>query len=314
MKKLNLIKKPAVFQGEDYLNNQKNYFEGWYFKNTSKNYNISFIPGISIDKNTKKSFIQIITNENSYNIDYELSDFTFSENPFYIKIKDNYFSFDEIILNINSKAIKIKGKLNYYNTIKIKQNIFNPNIMGPFSYLSFMECNHAIIAMKNNIKGYLSINNKKYRFKDGIGYIEKDWGTSFPKSYIWTQANNFLRKNTSFMLSTAHIPFKVFNFKGLISVLIINGKEYRFATYNGAKIIKEITNDDKVEITLKKGNYILEIITKLNNDYKLIAPVKGQMNKEITESISSTLSLVLKENDKIIYEDTSNDCGLEIVK
>ena len=35
MKKLFLIKNPDVFQGENYIKANNNYFEGWYFKNTN---------------------------------------------------------------------------------------------------------------------------------------------------------------------------------------------------------------------------------------------------------------------------------------
>ena len=48
MNRILLIKKPELFQGEKYLNMNKNYFEGWYFKNTNENTGISFIPGINI--------------------------------------------------------------------------------------------------------------------------------------------------------------------------------------------------------------------------------------------------------------------------
>ena len=63
MKKLYLIRNPELFQGEKYLTKRsnKNYFEGWYFKNSSNNNGISFIPGISISKNERKAFIQVIT-------------------------------------------------------------------------------------------------------------------------------------------------------------------------------------------------------------------------------------------------------------
>ena len=36
MKKIFLIKNPELFQGEKYIKTNKNYFEGWYFKNTNK--------------------------------------------------------------------------------------------------------------------------------------------------------------------------------------------------------------------------------------------------------------------------------------
>ena len=61
MKKIFLIKNPESFQGEKYLRENKDYFEGWYFKNTNINHSISFIPGINIDSKEKKAFIQIIT-------------------------------------------------------------------------------------------------------------------------------------------------------------------------------------------------------------------------------------------------------------
>lgn len=35
MNKLFFIKNPELFQGEKYLAVNKNYFEGWYFKNTN---------------------------------------------------------------------------------------------------------------------------------------------------------------------------------------------------------------------------------------------------------------------------------------
>lgn len=43
MNPLFLIKNPDLFQGEKYLNTNKNYFEGWYFKNTNHEKGISFI-------------------------------------------------------------------------------------------------------------------------------------------------------------------------------------------------------------------------------------------------------------------------------
>ena len=79
--------------------------------------------------------------------------------------------------------------------------------MGPFSHLSFMECNHAILSMKHSVSGILMFNGKILNFDQGIGYIEKDWGTSFPSSYLWCQANDFFTRTTSFFLSIATIPF-----------------------------------------------------------------------------------------------------------
>lgn len=60
MNKLFLIKNPELFQGEKRIKTNNNYFEGWYFKNTNSKKGISFIPGININEQEKKAFIQII--------------------------------------------------------------------------------------------------------------------------------------------------------------------------------------------------------------------------------------------------------------
>ena len=146
-----------------------------------------------------------------------------------------------------------------------------------------------------------------------LGYIEKDWGISFPKSYIWCQGNNFKNSSSSFMLSIANIPFKFFNFRGMICDLIVGNKEYKFTTYNNAKILQYNVSRENINITLKRGKYILNIKSSNNAGNKLIAPVKGNMNKNILESITSNVYISLTRDGNIIFSDMSSNCGLEIV-
>lgn len=315
MNRILLIKKPELFQGEKYLNMNKNYFEGWYFKNTNENTGISFIPGININNKEKKSFIQVITNNSSYFVNYSINDFKFNFEPFYIKIKDNFFSKEKIHLDIidNIQNLKIKGDIKYINGENININSLNPNIMGPFSYIPFMECNHAILSMKNRAIGEIKVNDDIIKFNKGTGYIEKDWGCSFPKSYIWCQGNNFKNTDASFMLAIANIPFKIFEFKGIICDIIVNNKEFKFATYNNTRLIDYVVNKDLINITIKKGNYYLNMKSIYNKELELKAPVKGKMQKSILESISATVLITLKYKENIIFSDISSNCGIEML-
>lgn len=316
MRKKVFIKNPEVFQGEKYLNTNKNYFEGWYFKCNNSEEGISFIPGINIEENSKKAFIQVITNEESYFINYNINDFKFKARPFEIQIGKNSFSKSGMNIDIEDKSQKlvIKGNVKFSNRRNIETNFLNPNIMGPFSYIPFMECNHAILCMKNTTNGVININDKIIDLKNETGYIEKDWGCSFPKRYIWCQGNNFSKENSSFMLAIADIPFGLFDFRGIICDLIIDKSEYKFATYNNAKILEYIIEDHTVIINLKKKNYYLNLKINYDKGNKLSAPVKGKMSKDIFESISSIIQVTLIKNNKIIFSDTSKNCGLEIVK
>lgn len=315
MNKLFLIRNPELFQGEKYINTNKNYFEGWYFKNTNAKNGVSLIPGISTNGSDAKSFVQVITNDSSYFVNYNIDDFKFSSTPFYIKIGNNFFSKNGVHIDIKDKAqnLIVFGDIKYSNSQNIGTNFLNPNIMGPFSYIPFMECNHAILSMKAKADGEISINNNKIRFDNDIGYIEKDWGCSFPNSYIWCQGNDFKNSNVSFMLSIADIPFKFFHFKGIICDLIIDNEEFKFTTYNNAKLIKYDVNDNSLNIILEKGHYSLNIKSKYSEGLKLFAPVKGKMEKDIFESISTSINVTLTKDNIVIFSDSSKNCGLEIV-
>lgn len=57
----------------------------------------------------------------------------------------------------------------------------------------------------------------------------------------------------------------------------------------------------------------MNIKAKYNKAVKLSAPVKGKMTKNIFEDISASVTVTLKREREIIFSDTSNMCGLEIV-
>lgn len=261
------------------------------------------------------SFIQIITKDYSYFLNFSFKDFSFSDSPFFIKIDSNSFSLDEINININDSfhRLTIKGSIHFSNHTFIKNNFYAPNIMGPFSYFSSMECNHAILSMKSNISGSLHFNGNLINFNDGIAYIEKDWGTSFPSSYIWCQSNEFLAFPANFMLSVATIPLGSFNFTGIISDISFENKEYKFATYYGAKLKKYNVNNDSISVEIKQGNKILSVSSLSENSNFLLAPSKGKMKREILESISSKIDIQITENNKTIFSNSGFNSGLEIV-
>ena len=307
---MNKIYKQHLFLGERYLNKSVSYFEGWYFKITSSDLSIAFIPGIQVNQKGGKAFIQVITNDKSYHVDYDLESFSFSHQPFYVRIGSNYFSNELIKLDLPN--IPLKGTIAFSNGKNISSTLLKPNIMGPFSYLPFMECYHSILQMKGEVNGNIQLGNKDYSILKGISYIEKDWGTSFPESYLWIQANTFNQENVSFMLSIAQIPLFKTNFTGLICALMIGKKEYRFATYNNTIIINYEIINEKLYVTIKKGCLMLSLDALLTSKFELFAPKKGEMIRTIEESICSKIHLILKENEKVIFEDTSINCGLEI--
>ncbi|MGM0213944.1 tocopherol cyclase family protein [Enterococcus sp. AZ109] len=295
---------------------QQSFFEGWYLKHQIDQHTYAFIPGISLEKDgSRQPFIQIIHDENSHMIQFDESEFFAEADRFYVRIGNNVFSEEGILLDIQDEQenLSISGQITYGPWAPIQRSKFSPSIMGPFSYLSFMECYHGILSMTHSLQGNLNWNGQAIDFSSGTGYIEKDWGTSFPKAYIWSQSNEFQQQDVQFFFSLADIPFVGFEFLGLICVVVIDGKEYRIATYHGGKVESITREKGQLVIRLKQKNLVLELAVDSQAGHELMAPSQGAMNRIIRENANTNLSIRLYERGKTIFEGEGRMAGFEEV-
>ena len=319
---LRKIRYPILFQGSF---KKKNYFEGWYYKQVSSDERavISFIPGISLFDNDHHSFVQYIfvsLDKNNNRITktgylrYPLEAFKFTDNPFRVQVGENVFSESMVSVKLIDDKTNIQAKLEMGAFTPIEKSILMPNIMGFFAYIPKMECYHGVISMNHSLAGMLKINDEEIDFSKGKGYIEKDWGTSFPTEYIWIQCNNFKNKSVSIFLSIANIPFMKKSFRGYICNLSLDGKEYRFATYNNGKLkIEKITNEN-VKLVLENSEVILNIEGIRRQAGELIAPQKGKMQIIVKEELGGEVKISLyNKKNKSLYEDDGFMAGIEIV-
>jgi tocopherol cyclase len=314
---LNLrIYKSEIFQGNL---KKKNYFEGWYFKHVSHDLKHvwSFIPGISLTKNDQNVFIQAIngiTGETGY-FSYDLDDFNWDKKNLYLKIGKSIFTDKYIDLNIQNEKLKIIGHLDYDNLIHFPVKVFSPGIMGWYSFVPFMECKHGIISVNHDVTGSIEVNEDEINFNRGKGYIEKDWGTSFPEAWLWIQANNFTDRNSSFTFSVAKIPWLGKFFIGFIAFFYYKNRFLIFSTYNHSVITEIKKTSGTIDLIIENHNYVLKVSTIESKFGELRAPVSGEMSRRIKESIDSevTLSLFDKRNI-LIYKDSSKRAGLEVIE
>lgn len=303
---------PELFQGSL---NKKNYFEGWYFKHVSKDNRDAFavIPGISLSDDGH-SFIQYIDGNSGRTtyFRYKTGDLKFSKKVFEIRIGRSYFSENEIILNLENNDHRIEGRIYYSNINHLPKSLLRPGIMGWYSFVPGMECNHGVVSTGHSLRGSIIFNGENTDYTGGKGYIEKDWGISFPENWIWLQCNSFGHDDASVMISVAKIPWRGSWFMGFISFLRINSKTQVFATYNRARIrsIRRI-DDTRTEIIIIRGSYTLTATVTKRGSGTLKAPSMGLMNNVIKESLNSEVAIVLKSGDDIVFSGAGIRAGYE---
>tara|TARA_B100001109_G_scaffold91901_1_gene74753 strand:+ start:1829 stop:2803 length:975 start_codon:yes stop_codon:yes gene_type:complete len=310
--RIHAIWNPHVYHG---WGRSKRFFEGWYYKIVNKSQTRAFaiIPGIAMDENgNKQSFIQVLDGINNIAKYHKFDAAEFKPTPrkHSLKIANNYFSKDSISLNLPD----LEGDLKFQNLSPWSNSLLSPGIMGPYSFIPFMECYHGIISMNHNILGSLKYNNANISFDKGKGYMEKDWGHSFPKAYIWMQSNHFSKPDISLKSSIAIIPWMKSSFIGHIAGILIDDKLIEFTTYNGTKVNKCHIFIDKVEIEMENSSHLLKIIAYREKSTTLAAPISGFMDGRIDESMKASIEVNLFDKKKkiVLLNDIGKSAGIEV--
>jgi len=321
---INTMYNPPLYQGR---RKKRSYFEGWYFKQTVQHQSggkgmdvIAIIPGVSMDKDgVKHAFIQVFSSfeEKTWYISYPFSSFTAAKKAMHITIEKNSFTEEGISLDIDYQDLHLKGFLKFTDREKFPRKILAPGIMGWYSFVPFMECFHGVVSLKHTVNGTLSINERVIDFKSGSGYIEKDWGVSFPTAWVWMQSCDFLDKKSSCMLSVARIPFLGRVFTGFLGFVWYNDKLLRFGTYTGAKILSLNADKGCINVVISQGKTLIEFSAEMGVSGHLAAPRQGKMDRIIQESLNGSISVTIstagKDKEKTtLFSDIGRLAGLEV--
>lgn len=278
------------------INQPGPYFEGWYLKHQSKDGRVlALIPAFHIDPAGRRSAsLQVISEEGSWWLEYPDKDFSADPERFRVRVGRCCFCRRGARVEIDREGLSLRGTVHY--------GPFTPlgrDIMGPFRLFGGMQCSHGVLSMGHGLRGRLELNGEILDFSDGLGYIETDRGRSFPDRYLWTQCG---WKEGGLMLAIATIPLPIGGFTGCICAILHRGREYRLATYRGAKIVKW----SPAGAEIRQGKYRLTVELLEEQARPLHAPTEGRMERTIHESLCARVRyslwrgrvLLLRHNDR----------------
>ena len=267
-------------------------FYGWYLKCQSDSKTLAVIPAVHGTREKCTCSIQIITENGAWAIPFSGNAFRkIGQN---ISIGKNRFGKNGIRLAIKEPGLRVKGKLDFGPLLPLRYDI-----MGPFALVPFMECRHSVWSMRHSVSGTVYINGQIYSFRNARGYWEGDQGRSFPKVYAWTQC---FFPGGSLMLSVADIPMMGKHFNGIVCVVLWKGREYRMATYLGARvvriqdgIIRIVQEDMELEARLFKTDGVHK------NGQPLQAPSMGNMVRTIHERAAGKAFYRFRKGKKTVF-------------
>lgn len=310
---------PALYQGGG---RHRGYFEGWYFKAVDADglRPVAIIPGVSYssDGRTAQAFVQLVRPGGASRFfAVSASEFTFDRRRFLIRVGPNEFSAGGVRLDLQDEIGYVRGELSFGPWRPWPVTAFSPGIMGWYRFVPRMECYHGVLSMDHAVDGSLEIGPERLVLDGGRGYTEKDWGSSFPSSWVWAQSNTFEVPGVSVTLSVARVPWLTGAFTGHIAGLLHDGELHRFATYTGARPVCLTTGPGSADVVLRDTRKELEVHVEGASPSALKAPTLGAMVGRADEALGATVTVALRAlrggRATRIFEGTGRAAGVEVM-
>ena len=109
-----------------------NYFCGWYFKCQSDTQTLAVIPAIHRSGNRSSCSLQLITDDNAWNISFPYRTFRKRIRRLCVDIRKNHFGTGGIVLDIKNAGLRVSGSVTFSDLSPIRYDI-----MGPISCIPF---------------------------------------------------------------------------------------------------------------------------------------------------------------------------------
>lgn len=265
----------------------RDYFCGWYYKCQSETQTVALIPAYHRRGGVLTASLQVVAETQSFTVPLPPPKQLKTKPP--LLFGTSYIGENGVCLRLSNEQQSVHGVLRFSD-----RHPLSYDIMGPFCFLPFMECRHSVVSMLHRVNGSLTVNGQQYVFRNAHGYSEGDRGYSFPKQYAWSQC---FFEGGSLMLCMADVPIGKFRFTGVLCNIRFRGKEYRFATYLGAKAIKI----SKGELIIRQDDFILSVKLFPHKGAFLQAPQNGELSRTIRETLLGRAYYCLRKGKQTLF-------------
>lgn len=305
---------PAIYHG---FKQKPPFFEGWYYKLVSadESRKVAIIPGVILGQQGH-AFIQVlegVSGKVAYHT-FPVEQFQAKQDHFRLEIAGNLFDGQRLAVNIQRPEGQISGEIRLGPLQPWPVSLLSPGIMGWYAWVPRMECYHGVLSFDHPLEGSLTLDGEVIDFSGGRGYIEKDWGQSFPAAWVWFQSNHFAGQRACITASVAIIPWLGSTFRGFIVGLWIDGKLYRFATYTGARLESLQIFDEHVEWVLRDQKFRLHLAAKRAKGGLLRGPTRLDMGQRVLETLNASVDVRLETLDgSLIFAGNGQHAGLEVM-
>jgi tocopherol cyclase len=279
--------KPSSLRGNF---ERSRFFEGWFQKVFSKQHNASFllIYGYATrNSNDKFGFLQVlIPNQPPLIVYFPKDEVSCHVKSHVFRMGNNIFTTESIRITTSDLGID----LNLTNNHPIKSF---KNSMGYAYYIPNLPCYHSVLNTSQIVFGEIRHKGEHYVLENEMGYLEKNWGISFPESYFWVHAVDPTDPNISLLFSRAEIVWLGKIFIKHVGHLRFDGKQIDLRELKNFTFSNIIDGPENQTIQIRSVSIQLDIGLGFGTKVHFQGPNDGELSRAICHQSDAKIEVSL---------------------
>lgn len=280
------------------------FFEGWFQKVYSKAHKASFIliyGYATHNSDDEFGFLQILIPNQTPEIVY------FPKNEVACDIEKHIFRMGKNLLTTELIRIEINGlsiDLNMNNTQTFRTF---KNSMGYTYFIPNLPCYHSVLNSAQSVSGEIKHQGQCYTFDHEMGYLEKNWGTTFPESYFWVHAIDPNNPAISLLFSRAKIVWLGKTYIKHVGYLCFAGQQIELRALKNVTVSNSSISPENRSIQIRSAAAQLDLALEFGREVQFKGPKDGALSRMIAHQTDAKVEVSLTyENRKHQFQMVGN--------
>lgn len=280
------------------------FFEGWFQKVYSKAHKASFIliyGYATHNSDDAFGFLQILIPNQTPEIFY------FPKNEVSCDIEQHIFRMGKNLLTTELIRINIKGltiDLNLKNTDPFRTF---KNSMGYTYFIPNLPCYHSVLNSAQSVSGEIQHKGVRYTLDHEMGYLEKNWGTTFPESYFWVHAIDPNNPAISLLFSRAKIVWLGKTYIKHVGYLRFDGQQIELRALKNVTVSNSNISSENRSIQIRSASAQLDLALEYGREVLFKGPKDGALSRMIAHQTDASIKVSLTyENRKQHFQLVGN--------
>lgn len=191
--------------------------------------------------------------------------------------------------------------------------------MGGMTAMEGLETNWTVGTIHSEATGSITFGQETIAVEGALGYADHNWGTFFPREWIWLQTSTFDEGRAAIAASGGTVPMGDLEIEAMMIGLLLDEEMITFRTQDLDRITWEAERGTwSIEGERSRERISIQGTCESDRMFHLLAPTPDGMQPRAWETLLGTLEVIYERRDttddawQSVYQATASQAALEI--